>query len=307
MSQLDPTYKFFLEAGIVVLVLFLLVVLVGGTVFIAWRWIKYNEVALKAKREGREADEKAKQTDMELEEIRLKMVGELTTQIASLTTQIASQSVEISKDREHDRTIREKELKAVDELVKSVDSTSKLLKDHTDASVVFRSTMTAQSTAMLTMIGDANKGIADNTTAIHSVKTELAEFKQALIALPNAIQTILNPYCERMESALQKLETSQVEEKQNHVHAEEITKRSSAIPYLLDDHSVGVHSSNVPNADESGSTQPGPISNGNGEGGNPVGEGGNPVGETSQSADEDADRNTAPKSNAGGDGNATGG
>lgn len=290
MSQLDPTYKFFLEAGIVVLVLFLLVVLVAGTIFVAWRWIKYSENALKAKKEGREAENKAKQTDMELEEIRLKMVGELATQISKL-------SERISDDREQDRLIREKELKAVAELVKSVDNTTNLLKDHTENSLVFRNTMTTQSNAMLNLIGDANKSIADNTKAIHSVKTELDEFKQALIALPNTIQVILNPYCERMESALQKLETLQVEEK-HHVHAEEIDKRSSDGADVLDIHSMDVHPSETAETRAGGSTQPIPSGDG---------EGGDPSGGIVQSPDEDASGNTTTKSDTGNPPDATGG
>ncbi len=242
MSQLDPTYKFFLEAGIVVLVLFLLCLLVGGTMLVAWRWLRYSDNALKAKKEGREADDKAKKTEMELEEIRLKMVGELTAQIASLTTQIASQSTQITEDREHDRIIREKELKAVDELVKSVDSNTTLLKDHTDASVVFRSTMTTNSNAMLTAIADANAGITANTTAINSVKTELEEFKSALIALPNKIQSILSPYCERMENALKKLETVEVEE------THDDPNRKTSYRDVGDD---GIHHDNIFSASDS--------------------------------------------------------
>ena len=262
MSQLDPTYKFFLEAGIVVLVLFLLCLLVGGTMLVAWRWLRYSDNALKAKKEGREADDKAKKTEMELEEIRLKMVGELTAQIASLTTQIASQSTQITEDREHDRIIREKELKAVDELVKSVDSNTTLLKDHTDASVVFRSTMTTNSNAMLTAIADANAGITANTTAINSVKTELEEFKSALIALPNTIQSILSPYCERMESALAKLETIQVEEKD---HVPTVENLPDSHPIHLAGNPLVVHPSLHADANESPNPNQ-PLSNGNGEG-----------------------------------------
>jgi hypothetical protein len=185
-----------------------LCLLVGGMVLIGWRWIKYNDHALKAKREGREAEDKA-------EEIRLKMVNDLATQIAKL-------SERISDDREQDRLIREKELIAVDKLVESVENNTNLLKSHTDDSVVFRATMTTQSNAMLSLISDANKGIADNTTAINSVKTELQdvkdEFQAALIALPNTIQSILSPYCERLDMALKKLETVQVEEQQHDTH-----------------------------------------------------------------------------------------
>ncbi len=252
MSQLDPTYKFFLEAGIVVLVLFLLCLLVGGTMLVAWRWIKYNENALKAKREGREADDKA-------EELRLKMVGELAGQISKL-------SERISDDREQDRLIREKELIAVDKLVESVEKNTTLLKSHTDESVVFRSTMTTNSNAMLTAIADANAGITANTTAIHSVKTELEEFKSALVALPNKIQSILSPYCERMEKALQKLETTEVEEKD---HVSTVQNIPISHPVHLAGNPVVVHPSLHVDANASGSTSQ-PVSSlpsGDGEGG----------------------------------------
>jgi len=255
MSQLDPTYKFFLEAGIVVLVMAFLCLLVGGGVFVAWRWIRYSDNALKAKKEGREADDKAKKDDMALEEIRLKMVGELASQISKL-------SERISDDREQDRLIREKELIAVDKLVESVEKNTTLLKSHTDESHVFRSTMTTNSNAMLTAIADANAGITANTTAINSVKTELEEFKSALIALPNTIQSILSPYCERMESALAKLETIQVEEKD---HVPTVENLPDSHPIHLAGNPLVVHPSLHADANESPNPNQ-PLSNGNGEG-----------------------------------------
>lgn len=289
--NLEPTYKFVLEADIVRIVLFLLIVFVVGFGVLLHKAMKLREKGMIAEADARDAKEKAKQSELELEEIRLKMVGELTNQISQLTQRI-------SADREQDRLIREKELKAVDELVKSVDNTTNLLKDHTENSLVFRTTMTTQSTTMLTLIGDANKGIADNTTAIHSVKTELDEFKQALIALPNTIQAILNPYCERMESALQKLETVQVEEKHNYVHAEEIDKRSSVGADVLDVHPVDIHPSDTAETRAGGSTQPVPSGDG---------EGSDPSGGVIQVTDEDANRNTTAKSDTGDDRDATSG
>jgi hypothetical protein len=71
----------------------------------------------------------------------------------------------------------------------------------------------------------------------------LTELKTALSDLPNAVQKILSPYCERMETALKKLETQEVEEKHN-VHAEEVSPVPIIVP-VDDELPVVVHPSEV--------------------------------------------------------------
>lgn len=273
MSQLDPTYKFFLEAGIVVLVLAFLCLLVGGTVFVAWRWIRYSDNALKAKKEGREADDKAKRTEMELEEIRLKMVGELASQIASLTTQIASQSTQITQDREHDRTIRERELEAINKLVNAVDENNKLLGSYKTDSESFRAKMTTQSDAMMREVQQTTstvEAIDKKVTEIHSglssvqdVKAVVVALEKALSDLPKTIQKTLSPYCERLDVALKKLETIQVEEKD---HVPTVENLPDSHPIHLAGNPLVVHPSLHADANESPNPNH-PLSNSDGEGG----------------------------------------
>lgn len=245
MSQLDPTYKFILEAGMNVLVIVFLIVLVGGIVFVALRWIRYSDNALKAKKEGRDAENKAKKTEMELEEIRLKMVGELATQIASLTTQIGSQANEITRDREHDRIIREREMVVAEKLVLSADENRKLLGAYKADSEIFRNTMTIQSNATLLEVQQTTttvKAIDDKVTVIHAgfssvqdLKEVVQAFERALSDLPMKVQKILSPYCERMENALQKLETAQVEKEQQHD-----THLGDSIQTVVDSHNINL-------------------------------------------------------------------
>lgn len=237
--NLDPTYKFFTETSVVVLVLFLLVLLVGGSLYVGLQLIKSNNLARDERGKTREAEEKAKHSGMELEEIRLKMLGEMTTQITSLT-------IRISDDREHDRQIREQELKAADALVKAVDDTSGAMKAHVDEAVVFRTTMTTNQERMLTAIVVVGTGVASATTAIEtnnegiiSVKEGFKALEKALSDLPNTVKDILNPFCERIETALQKLETVMVEETHNVTSEESVfgATHSRGVPNL------GIHAS----------------------------------------------------------------
>lgn len=237
--NLDPTYKFFTETSVVVLVLFLLVLLVGGSLYVGLQLIKSNNLARDERGKTREAEEKAKHSGMELEEIRLKMLGEMTTQITSLT-------IRISDDREHDRQIREQELKAADALVKAVDDTSGAMKAHVDEAVVFRTTMTTNQERMLTAIVVVGTGVASATAAIEtnnegiiSVKEGFKALEKALSDLPNTVKDILNPFCERIETALQKLETVMVEETHNVTSEESVfdATHSRGVPNL------GIHPS----------------------------------------------------------------
>jgi len=237
--NLDPTYKFFTETSVVVLVLFLLVLLVGGSLYVGLQLIKSNNLARDERGKTREAEEKAKHSGMELEEIRLKMLGEMTTQITSLT-------IRISDDREHDRQIREQELKAADALVKAVDDTSGAMKAHVDEAVVFRATMTTNQERLLTAIVVVGTGVASATTAIEtnnegiiSVKEGFKALEKALSDLPNTVKDILNPFCERIETALQKLETVMVEETHNVTSEESVfgATHSRGVPNL------GIHPS----------------------------------------------------------------
>ena len=203
--NLDPTYKFFTEAGIVVLVLFLLCLLVGGALYITYRLIQFNEKALASKSEARDAQEKAKQSEMELEEIRLKMLSELTIQISSLTQRIAD-------DREHDRSIREKEVVAVEKLVNTMDENNLLFGAYKTDSEAFRANLSKQSIEILREVQRANNAITNLTDGFTTVKEGLKALETAMSDLPKQVQQLLSPYCERMERALAKLETMTVED-----------------------------------------------------------------------------------------------
>jgi|GEM_PF-3579445 len=244
--NLDPTYKFFTETSVVVLVLFLLVLLVGGSLYVGLQLIKSNNLARDERGKTREAEEKAKHSGMELEEIRLKMLGEMTTQITSLTIRISDDREHDRQIREHDRQIREQELKAADALVKAVDATSGAMKAHVDEAVVFRATMTTNQERLLTAIVVVGTGVASATAAIEtnnegiiSVKEGFKALEKALSDLPNTVKDILNPFCERIETALQKLETVMVEETHNVTSEESVfgATHSRGVPNL------GIHAS----------------------------------------------------------------
>ena len=195
------TPQTFTDAGIAGGFLFLIFFSVACGTYIAIKLIDNTKRARTDKKDLLDAQTK-------LEEMRAKNTTDLTTQITMLTTQI-------SKDREHDREIREKELDAVNKLVTSSEETHGVIQSHVDATLAFRATMTTNTTALQVGVTAVGEGVTSANLGITRVEQSLLELKTALSDVPNAIRILLSPYCERMETALAKLETMRVEEKGN--------------------------------------------------------------------------------------------
>ena len=195
------TPQTFTEAGIAGGFLFLIFFTVACGTYIAIKLIDNTKRARVDKKDLLDAQTK-------LEEMRAKNTTDLTAQITMLTTQI-------SKDREHDREIREKELDAVNKLVTSSEETHGVIQSHVDATLAFRATMTTNTTALQVGVTAVGEGVTSANLGITRVEQSLLELKTALSDVPNAIRILLSPYCERMETALAKLETMRVEEKGN--------------------------------------------------------------------------------------------
>lgn len=224
--DLSPTYSFFADTDLVRLVVFLLFAWLGFTAYVSLQVIKSNNLARESREKGRKAEEDARKSQAELEEIRLKMLGEMSVQVSALTQRILDSN-------EHDIAMREQEVKAVNQLVTATETHHGVLLSYLQGTTAFRDTMTDDHTLLKNGFADLKaEVVATNTTVntlndgVNSVKEGFKALEGALSDLPKQVQKILSPYCERIENALSKLETPKVEEKP-HVHAEEVSLVSS--------------------------------------------------------------------------------
>lgn len=208
VMDLDPTYKFFTEAGIVVLVLFLLCLLIGGGLYVAYRLIRFNEKALVSQSDLHESEEKAKQSEIDLEEIRLKILSELTLQISSLTQRIAD-------DREHDRSIRENEVQMVKKLVAGLEESNQLWGVYKRDNETVHSVLFKHSTDILEEMQQANRSIVHLTELLTTILDRWKALEKVLADLPDAVRDELMPYCQHIEKALQQVTDIPIKDK-NH-------------------------------------------------------------------------------------------